>query len=343
MKFPDPCQEIMGALSPLNFELFKFVPIECIVKVKTDYFLDLLFSTLLPIAFSLCLLAAALAAKARAKSRRGASAKETTNFLFSIFLLVTFLTLPSCSKKIFATFKCNEYVAAYEGEQETIERYLALDLSVSCGYPSATTYYQIMSLYAGLMVLIYPLGIPALYSVLLFRARGELSIPELRLSKETRSKSFYAHFFGYHARTTPEHSPEQERWEIMREDHYLSFLIQPYEQRVYWFEVVEVLRRLSLSGVLIVSPIAPPPPPQPRIPNAAPSQHIPHPYPMRRATALRSRVRPAGRGRVRHQRALDQDIRLLPGVLRRRRRRAGRVGAVPALQHLSRRAPSPLR
>ena len=340
MKFPDPCQEIMSALSPLNFELFKFVPIECIVKVKTDYFLDLLFSTLLPIAFSRCLLAAALAAKARAKSRGGASAKETTNFLFSIFLFVTFLTLPSCSKKIFATFKCNEYVSCYEGEQETIERYLALDLSVSCGYPSTTTYYQTMSLYAGLMVLIYPLGIPALYSVLLFRARGELSIPELRLSKETRSKSFYAHFFGYHAtHAPPEKTPEQEEWEKVAEKHYLSFLIQPYEQRVYWFEVVEVLRRLSLSGALIVSPTAP----QPRMPNAAPSQPIPHPHPMRRATALRSRVRPAGRGRMRHLSHLDQDLRLLPGVLRRRRRRAGRVGAVPALQHLSRRAASSLR
>ena len=32
----------------------------------------------------------------------------------------------------------------------------------------------------------------------------------------------------------------------------LSFLITPYAQRVYWFEVVEVFRRLMLSGVLIL-------------------------------------------------------------------------------------------
>ena len=38
-----------------------------------------------------------------------------------------------------------------------------------------------MTLYAGLMTLVYPIGIPALYMVLLFRVRGELSIPELQV------------------------------------------------------------------------------------------------------------------------------------------------------------------
>ena len=162
-----------------------------------------------------------------------------------------------------------------------------------------------MSLYAGLMVLIYPLGIPALYSVLLFRARGELSIPELRLSKESRSKSFYAHFFGYYARTTLHtKTPEQERWEIVREDHYLSFLIQPYEQRVYWFEVVEVLRRLSLSGVLIVSrspivstsnaqrcPLPTYPPPPPHAPRNSSSEPGPFGRSWLRASSACSRSR----------------------------------------------------
>ena len=87
---------------------------------------------------------------------------STTNGLISLFLLITFLALPSCSKKVFATFKCNDYTAVYEGEPETVERYLALDLSVSCGWPTATTYYRLMTLYAGLMVIVYPIGIPAL-------------------------------------------------------------------------------------------------------------------------------------------------------------------------------------
>eukprot|EP00618_Florenciella_parvula_P013837 CAMPEP_0119527822 /NCGR_PEP_ID=MMETSP1344-20130328/42148_1 /TAXON_ID=236787 /ORGANISM="Florenciella parvula, Strain CCMP2471" /LENGTH=238 /DNA_ID=CAMNT_0007567079 /DNA_START=5 /DNA_END=718 /DNA_ORIENTATION=+ len=106
-----------------------------------------------------------------------------------------------------------------------------------------------MTFYASLMVIVYPIGIPALYIVLLFKARKELAIPELQLSEATRSKSFMKTFFGYHARTSKEHTEADARWEKLREEHYLNFLIQPYEQRVYWFEV---MRRLFLSGVLIL-------------------------------------------------------------------------------------------
>ena len=143
MRFPDPCAKVMESLSFLNFEIFKFIPLDCLVRLNTDYFADLLFSTLAPVAFSFLLLAIGLVAKARAKAsvivpdaptptranhtrnthhpQGGASSTGITNTLTSIFLLITFLALPSCSKKIFATFKCNSYVADYEDEEPTVE------------------------------------------------------------------------------------------------------------------------------------------------------------------------------------------------------------------------------
>ena len=45
---------------------------------------------------------------------------------------------------------------------------------------------------------------------------------------------------------------EEERWEQVSHDHTLSFLLGSYEKRVYWFEFVEVNRRLLLSGVLVL-------------------------------------------------------------------------------------------
>jgi hypothetical protein len=89
------------------------------------------------------------------------------------------------------------------------------------------------------------------YIVLLFKARKELAIPELRLSDKSRMRSFLDSFFGYYAKTSAKQHDDAE-WEKLREEHYLSFLIQPYERRVFWFEVVEVFRRLFLSGVLIL-------------------------------------------------------------------------------------------
>ena len=41
-------------------------------------------------------------------------------------------------------------------------------------------------------------------------------------------------------------------WKKMSHESYLSFLLTFYRQRVYWFEVVEVIRRVLLSGVLIL-------------------------------------------------------------------------------------------
>ena len=43
-------------------------------------------------------------------------------------------------------------------------------------------------------------------------------------------------------------------WEVLSHHHVLSFLLGSYSQRVYWFEVVEVFRRLMLRRVDFVRP-----------------------------------------------------------------------------------------
>ena len=45
---------------------------------------------------------------------------------------------------------------------------------------------------------------------------------------------------------------QDEKWEQVSSLHLLSFLLGSWEQRVYWWEVVEVIRRLLLSGVLVL-------------------------------------------------------------------------------------------
>ena len=42
------------------------------------------------------------------------------------------------------------------------------------------------------------------------------------------------------------------KWAKISAKHRLSFLIGPYERRVYWYEVVECFRRISLSGLLVI-------------------------------------------------------------------------------------------
>jgi len=45
---------------------------------------------------------------------------------------------------------------------------------------------------------------------------------------------------------------EKKAWNDQCSHHQLSFLFSAYKPRVYWFEVVEVIRRLSLSGLLVL-------------------------------------------------------------------------------------------
>ena len=116
LKFPQPCDAVMEALAPLSFELVQFVPFACLMTIKTDYFFSLLFTTLMvsrdggvcvrkgtktltttlrtthqPIGISFILSIIGLAAKARAKAKRGGDATATLALLSSLFLFVTYV------------------------------------------------------------------------------------------------------------------------------------------------------------------------------------------------------------------------------------------------------------
>ena len=49
---------------------------------------------------------------------------------------------------------------------------------------------------------------------------------------------------------------QEEAWEKVSHNHVLSFLLQSWEQRVYWWEVFEVIRRLPPGRPGQASPLA---------------------------------------------------------------------------------------
>ena len=135
--------------------------------------------TALPIVFSLLIflfgeLAAMCATAKKAKSIR------TT--YFGAFLLLTFVVFPSVSTTVLRFYNCVSYEEGFsDGSTETIE-VLEADHDISCTSPS---YKGIWSTYALAMLFVYPVGIPLLYWVLLFRYRKQLdpNVDESRLGK----------------------------------------------------------------------------------------------------------------------------------------------------------------
>ncbi|GMH50067.1 hypothetical protein TrRE_jg13386, partial [Triparma retinervis] len=151
------------------------------------------------------------------------------NALFEAVLATTFLILPSVSVKIFSTFACHDF--------DDGTSYLKVDYSLSC----RAAEYSFYRLYAAGMVLVYPLGIPFSYWLLLFRRRKQLdggqTVKEEGMAEDQALK---------------EALKEREENEALDPNlKALGFLYEQYEPKYYWFEVFETLRKLALTGFLV--------------------------------------------------------------------------------------------
>ena len=143
---------------------------------------------------------------------------KTQNY-FYYFLMLTFLVLISTSTKVLFFFKCHEF-------PEIKQSYLLLDYSIDCDGER----YQIFIFYACLMLLVYPIGIPALYFILLDRCRDILSDPH-ELAIEGMNEKVPDPRIGH-----------------------VTFLTDSYTPEFYNFEVVECVRKLLLASIVGIVP-----------------------------------------------------------------------------------------
>ena len=214
-----------------NFPIFDLVPIACI-NPDANYYDSLVFSTLMPIAAAVCLMGA--------NFYRGVKIDEKGNrtgtpAYLNACLLLTYLVISPVSTKIFYFFRCESF-------SEINTSYLTVDLRLGCSRDGMLTpHYAAMLTYNLVMVAIYPVGIPLLYSVQLFKARYEL-YPGLKDNDNWRQ-------IFIHQRNWDDEDRNDQDEEA--EAHRLDFLVAPYEKHVFWFEVFECIRRLLLSSMLV--------------------------------------------------------------------------------------------
>ena len=147
----------MAALSFVNFDFLPSLNTECIFP-DVDYMHKLLFTTLGPIFACMSIILVLWPIK---RSFKKAVASST-----STILTITFLVFISTSSVVFGSFKTDEIV-------DTGVTYLELDYTVDVH----TSRYTAMKAYAVAMLFVYPLGIPALYFVLLYQNRKILRKP----------------------------------------------------------------------------------------------------------------------------------------------------------------------
>ena len=135
--------------------------------------------------------------------------------------------LPSTSVSVIRIFLCHEGF----GEAQD-EAYLRADYTLHCytlvdGAPEYTPEYLAMRVYAWLMVIVYPVGINAMYLGLLLRHRATINPREPSVTK---------------ALLIRQSNPSVQ---------YFGFIYKYYTPKFFFFEVVDSARRLLLGGLFV--------------------------------------------------------------------------------------------
>lgn len=138
----------------LSLDVISLMPIGCMTKASNFHY-SMLVYTFVPFAIMVLMVLAY-----GVLSRGDASSKKLANKIFSAFLGLSFIILPSVSIKVFSNFACHEFDGDYGN-------FLKVDYSIDC----EGTEHKVFSFYALACIGVYPFGIPFMYFWMLRKER----------------------------------------------------------------------------------------------------------------------------------------------------------------------------
>lgn len=204
VSYPGVYQEFISAVDVINFDLGSVLAAGCVWS-DIDFHDRLLVSTLGPLVVVGFLAMTYWIAKRRNITAGHAVAEKIRRKHQTIFLLLTFLIYSSVSSTVFQTFAC-------ETLDDDVE-YLRADYRIHC----TDAKHKSLEVYAGIMIAVYPLGIPLMYAVLLFRRRDVLADAD---ADKTVAQP-------------------------------IAGLWEPYRPERFYYEIIECGRRVMLTGVVV--------------------------------------------------------------------------------------------
>jgi hypothetical protein len=225
LQFPDVYASVVSTFSVLGLGVNIFSIVSC-SSTKSNAIYTFVFDTCLPlILVTLFWIIYALHVAVASSARPDPTEKATRSLrsqYFSAFKIYTFLILPQRTAQIFSVFSCKDVDP--DGVNEGDDSYMTTDYSVSCSSPT----YQFGRAWAIAMVFVYPIGIPLFYSFILYRSRQDIqSHHDASLSREQLEQ--------LSQRTKP-----------------IQSLFLSYKPHFWYWEVVETISSLILTGVLLL-------------------------------------------------------------------------------------------
>lgn len=296
---PNP-QDFLKAIGVLNFDIGLTLSAACVME--SDYYARLVFATIGPLLFLSMLYVTYTIASCRnrrALSRNSNSSSsgsvgsgdsvtkvvlEIQRKHLSILLFVMFLIYSSVSTTVFEAFGCDPL--------DDGVTYVRADYRLRCTGAEHRAY----QIFAGFMILVYPVGIPLILGMWLFKHRYALSStqektrggaatnvavvavdgpiysqrsiyfdnsggddtmrPQRAMAAPVTSTSRVTTDFGGQEREGRGSPSLRSRGMVAvvphaQSPHLAQFAVlwEPYKPKVYYFEIVEFVRRILLTGV----------------------------------------------------------------------------------------------
>ena len=203
--YPDVYQDFIRGLNVFNFDLSWMLSAGCLVEMD---FHDRLVVSTVGVVLAMLFLGATYATATYLHRGATEALRNVRHKHASTALFLTFVSYSSVSSVLFSMYACEDL--------DNGKKYLRADYRIECD----SSKHMYLQVYAGFMLFFFTLGIPVVYTGLLFRDRDVLA--KAVDNREQRDRV-----------------------------DYISGLWKPYRPSVFYYEVVECGRRILLAGVVV--------------------------------------------------------------------------------------------
>jgi len=214
--YPSGFESVIKVLRVLSLDILKAFSLDC--SFNLSYFDKYLFVMLTP-----PLLVAIIIAIGQVNG-------QSLNDMIGSVSLVLFLLYPSISAKTFEMFECRDL-----GDGTSFH---TKDYTLDCNSDTYKGYEK----FASLMVAVYPIGIPGVFLLFLMARKSKLNV------EVNEDATKYRHGGGEWQAVE---GKDKQLGEALEVQHQMEFLVGSYEQKFFWWELVEYGRKFLLTGALI--------------------------------------------------------------------------------------------
>ncbi|KOO31505.1 mastigoneme-like protein [Chrysochromulina tobinii] len=254
----------LEGLKNINIQV-NLLPFGCVLPLLDNFFFNFVLKTATPLVLVLLLYVMSKVLRARfggAESAQRGFGAYLADACSDLWFFIIFLVYPSCSSMTFMFFMRE----TYDQPGEVYVDLMRADRSID----REGELYQGFTVYAVVMLILYPIGVPFFYGLMFHLERHQLQ--EMRHIELTRETDFALAKLKAEAAATPEETDAMVRKAMEAHEATGKALAKlrdelpttqrkltaGYELRTYWFEIFECVRKILLIGLPIFFPAGSP-------------------------------------------------------------------------------------